>query len=147
MNLTKDFTLEELIKSDYAIRHGIDNTPTQEQIENLRQLCINILQPLRDAIGVPIHIDSGFRYFEVNQGIGGSKTSQHCEGKAADLTTAEYNPMELVKKIFACKLPFDQLIEEFDEWAHVSFDPSQNRRQILYATKIGGVTKYTPIQL
>ena len=145
MQLSPSFSLEELSKSDYAIRRGIDNTPNDEQIENLKQLCINVLQPLRDEIGVPIHIDSGFRNFEVNIGIGGAKTSQHTDGKASDITTHEFTPRQIVEKIVALKLPFDQLILEFDEWAHVSHNKDGNRGQVLYATKIGGVTKYAPL--
>lgn len=147
MNLSKDFTLEELVKSDYAIRHGIVNDSNEEQTENLKLLCLNVLQPLRDAIGIPIGIDSGFRNYEVNHAIGGAKNSQHTEGKAADIVTFEYTPIELIKKIVKLKLPFDQCIQEFDEWTHISFNQASNRGQLLYATKIGSVTQYAQLQI
>jgi zinc D-Ala-D-Ala carboxypeptidase len=147
MDLTENFTLEEMCKSAYAIRQGIDNTPNEEQKENLRLLCINILQLLRNSIGIPVHIDSGFRNFEVNAAIGGAKTSQHTEGKAADITTAYYEPRKLADIIVKLGISFDQLILEFDEWVHISYNKDGNRNELLYATKIGGVTKYAPLQL
>jgi uncharacterized protein YcbK (DUF882 family) len=140
MNLTKNFTLEELIKSQYASRNGIDNTPNEEQIENLKQLCINILQPLRDALGVPLHIDSGFRNFEINEAIGGAKNSQHTKGQAADVTVSGMTPMDVIKKVVALRLPFDQMIFEYGEWMHVSYNEINNRGEIL--SKTNGVPGY-----
>jgi zinc D-Ala-D-Ala carboxypeptidase len=147
MNLTKSFSLEELVKSSYAIRQGIANDPNDEQAENLRLLCINVLQPLRDAISVPIGIDSGFRNYEVNHAIGGAKNSQHTEGKAADIVTSEFKPSEVIKKVKQLNLPVDQAILEFDEWVHLSYNKDGNRNQFLYAAKIGGVTKYAPLEI
>ena len=147
MDLTENFTLEEMCRSDYAIRHGIDNTPNEEQKENLKLLCENILQPLRNSIGIPLHIDSGFRNYEVNHAIGGAATSQHTEGKAADITTAYYAPRKMASIIVGLGISFDQLILEFDEWVHISYNKDHNRNELLYATKTGGVTQYAPLQL
>lgn len=130
----KYFTLKELTKSATAIRNKIDNTPTKEQESNLIQLVENILDPLREEYGKPIIVESGFRNNKVNALVGGSKTSQHLTGQAADIHTVEDTPQEnkklfdLIKKLH---LPFDQLIDEYDfNWVHVSYSP-RNRRQIL----------------
>ena len=143
MNLTNNFTLEELTASQYASRNGIDNTPNAEQIESLKQLCINILQPLRDALGVPMHIDSGFRNPEVNSAIGGAKTSQHTKGEAADVVVPGMTPMEIIKRIVELKLPFDQMIFEYGQWTHVSYSVNQQRGEVL--SKTNGVAGYPPL--
>ena len=145
MNLTKNFTLEELCHSSYALRWDIDNTPNEEQIENLTQLCTNILQPLRDALGIPMVIDSGFRNHEVNHAVGGSDTSQHTEGKAADVVIPGMSVIDVIRKIAELKLPFDQMIFEYGQWTHVSFDKERQRGQIL--SKTSGVDGYPPLQL
>jgi zinc D-Ala-D-Ala carboxypeptidase len=134
MNLAKNFTLEELCYSIWAVRNKIDNMPNEEQIENLKLLCENILQPLRDALGLPIHSNSGFRNPEVNLAVGGAKNSQHQEGKADDITVVGMTPMDVIKKIVELKLPFDQLIFEYGQWAHVSFNKEGNRGQLLSKT-------------
>jgi hypothetical protein len=146
MNLSKNFTLGEMIQSQMAIRKNIDNNPNGDQILNLIDLCDNVLQPLRDAIG-PIRISSGFRSQKLNVAIGGSTTSQHCalNGAAADIDMGGRNReiFEYIKN----ELPFDQLIWEFgnDEcpsWVHVSYKEGKNRKQILKAVKENGRTKY-----
>lgn len=145
MNLTKNFTLEELIVSQYASRNGINNTPNEEQVENLKQLCINILQPLRDALGIPLHIDSGFRNFEVNNAVGGAKTSQHTKGQAADVVVPGMTPMDVIRRVVALRLPFDQMIFEYGEWMHISYNEINNRGEIL--SKTNGVSGYPPLIL
>lgn len=131
----KYFTLRELIKSDTAIRCGIDNNPTKEEIANINNLIDNILDPLREAYGKPIIVTSGYRCERLNKLVKGSKTSQHRFGQAADIRTIE-DTREENKKLFdliiKLKLPFDQLIDEYNfDWVHVSFSP-RNRRQILH---------------
>ena len=148
MNLSKNFTLGEMIQSQTAIRKNIDNTPNGNQILNLIDLCENVLQPLRDYFG-PIHISSGFRSQKLNTAIGGSTTSQHCalNGAAADIDMGEKN-----RKIFdwlKMNVQFDQLIWEFGDdecpsWVHISYREGKNRNQILKATKVNGKTKYLP---
>lgn len=133
----KHFTLRELIKSDTAIRKGIKNVPNRQEEQNLNALVDKILDPLREAYGKPIIVTSGFRCDELNRLIGGSKTSQHRTGQAADIRTIVDTPEEnkkLYDLIIKLDLPFDQLIDEHNfDWVHVSFS-EKNRKQIL---KIG----------
>lgn len=133
----KYFTINELTKSDTAQRKGIQNIPSEEQEQNLISLVENILDPLREAYGKPIIITSGFRGKELNDVIGGAKNSQHTTGEAADIRTIEDTPKEnkkLYDLILKLKLPFDQLIDEYNfNWVHVSYS-DRNRRQVL---KIG----------
>ena len=133
----KYFTIRELIKSDTAIRRGIKNIPNRQEEQNLNALVDKILDPLREAYKKPIIITSGFRCEELNRLVGGSKTSQHRTGQAADIRTVLDTPEEnkkLYDLIIKLDLPFDQLINEYDfDWVHVSFS-EKNRKQIL---KIG----------
>lgn len=143
MKLTKNFTLEEFIVSEVAVRYNIDNTPSEEECKNIKNLCVKILQPLRDYTG-PILVSSGYRSAKLNKKVKGSKTSQHVSGQAADIKTQN------MRKAFLYiqnNLPFDQLIWEYGDdkqpsWIHVSYGP-RNRRQVLRATKEG----YVPFKL
>ncbi len=135
MNLTPHFTLKEMTLSEYAIRHGIDNTPANNQIVNLKRLCENILEPLRAMVDKPINVTSGYRSPSVNSGIGGSPTSQHMKGEAADINVENLTPQQLFDLIRNSELPFDQVIQEFDTWVHVSHRKNNNRRDVLIATK------------
>ena len=130
----KYFSIAELTKSSTAIKKKINNTPTKEVEKNLNQLIDNILDPLREAWGQPIIVGSGYRCEALNKAVGGAAHSQHKLGQAADIHTksdsAEDNKklFELIKQL---KLPFDQLINEYNyNWIHVSYSP-RNRRQIL----------------
>lgn len=130
----KYFTINELTKSSTAQRLHIDNTPTQIVKDNLNKLIDNILDPLREHYGQPIIINSGYRCDKLNKAIGGAATSQHKLGQAADIRTVA-NTKESNKQLFELirklKLPFDQLINEYDfNWVHVSYGP-KNRRQVL----------------
>lgn len=130
----KYFTITELIKSDTANKRKIDNTPSKQVETNLNQLVANILDPLRESWGNPIIVSSGYRCPELNKAVGGAKTSQHTLGQAADIHTKS-NTREENKKLFelikSLKLPYDQLINEYNyKWIHVSYS-SRNRRQIL----------------
>ena len=146
MKLSKNFTLGEMIQSQTAIRKNIDNNPNGDQILNLIDLCDNVLQPLRDAIG-PIRISSGFRSQKLNVAIGGAASSQHCalNGAAADIDMGEKNAE--VFEWLKSNVDFDQLIWEFGDksnpsWVHVSYKEGKNRNQILKAIKENGRTKY-----
>ena len=146
MQLSKNFSLAEMTKSVTAKRLGIDNTPNEQQIEYLRELCANVLQPLRDELG-PILITSGLRVPELNKAVGGSGTSQHCalNGAAADIDMDAKNTE--VFNYIKDNLVFDQLIWEFGskecpDWVHVSYNYGKNRGQILRAVKQNGKTKY-----
>lgn len=135
MNLSENFTLEELTVTSV----DADNTPTQEHIANLQRLVDNVLQPLRKMYGKPIKINSGYRSEAVNKKVGGSQTSSHCKGEAADLD-CEDNAM--LFSIICEMLPFDQVINESNySWIHVSFRNGNNRKQAL--KMING--KYYPI--
>ena len=129
----KYFTLKELTKSDTAKRKGIDNTPVDKKVyDNLVALVENILDPLREVYGKPIIVSSGYRCPKLNTAIGGSKMSQHMVGQAADIHTVS-DTVEDNKKLYdlvkSLKLPFDQLINEYNyNWVHVSYGP-RNRRQ------------------
>ena len=109
--ISKNFTLEELCASDTAKKMGIKNTPNQEQICNLCALTHHVLQPLRDAMGKAITINSGFRCAELNRKVGGQKNSQHLKGEAADIAIGTIENGEKMIAIIK-KLPFDQLIWE-----------------------------------
>ncbi len=125
----KHFTIKELTASDTARRLGIDNTPTQRAIANLNLLVDNILDPLREEYGSPIYVNSGYRCHALNSAVGGSATSQHLTGEAADITTGNRRDnrrlYELIKQL---KLPIDQAIDEHDyTWIHVSYGPRHRR--------------------
>ena len=130
----KYFTINELTKSSTAQRLHINNNPTQEVKDNLNKLIDNVLDPLRELYGKPIIVNSGYRSFKLNKAVGGAKNSQHLVGQASDIRTVQ-NTKESNKQLFELiknsKLPFDQLINEYDyNWVHVSYSP-RNRRQIL----------------
>lgn len=128
------FTINELTKSATAARRGINNTPDAAVKKNLELLVENILDPLREAWGAPIIVSSGYRCPKLNRAVGGAKASQHMFGQAADIHTVSDKPADnrkLFDLIRSLKLPFDQLINEYNyNWVHVSFGP-RNRRQIL----------------
>ncbi len=147
MIITKNLTLQELINSNTAKAKGIDNSPTNEHLRNLIEIANNIFQPLRDGIGKPIRISSGYRSEKLNKAVGGSKTSQHNKGQALDLvaTTGFTNKdiFDYIKK----NLEFDQMIWEFGtdknpDWVHVSYNKGKNRKQVLKAIKKDGKTLY-----
>lgn len=130
----KYFTINELTKSSTAQRLHINNNPTQEVKDNLNKLIDNVLDPLRELYGKPIIVNSGYRCVKLNKAIGGAKNSQHLVGQASDIRTVQ-NTKESNKELFDLiknsKLPFDQLINEYDyNWVHVSYSP-RNRRQVL----------------
>ena len=131
----KYFTLKEMTKSDTAIRRRISNIPNEQEKENIYQLVEKILDPLRESYGKPIVVSSGFRCEKLNKAVGGSKTSQHKTGQAADIRSLE-DTREENKKLFdlikELNLPFDQLIDEKNfRWIHVSFSKNP-RKQILH---------------
>lgn len=155
MQLSKNFTLQELIEAGSTRRLGLDEqfNPDQEIIDSLRALCVNVLQPLRDAIGHPIRINSGYRSKKVNDAVGGSKTSDHMFGRAADieLWIDGVNKNQLLfDKIVELGLPFKQMIDEFGTedapaWIHVSYDFNNVKREKLRARKVNGKTVYSKI--
>ena len=150
MNLTRNFTLSELTKSDTAIRKGINNNPSAEQIEKLKLLCENILQPVRDHFG-RVKITSGFRSVELCLAINSSANSQHARAEAADFECPGVDNAELADWIKR-ELPYDQLILEFytpgepnSGWIHCSYTEGTPRASFLHAFRSEGKTKYKPI--
>jgi hypothetical protein len=148
MQLTENFTLQELTSSPTADKLGIKNVPDLKQEAALKLLAEKILQPLRDGIGVPIKINSGLRGVALNKAIGGSSTSQHCKGEAADLSLkSKKNGNALLFHYIRENLVFDQMIWEFGtksnpDWVHVSYSAKGNRKEILEAYKHHGKTSY-----
>lgn len=150
MELTKNFSLIELTSSETATRKNIDNTPEIPAINNLRLLCAEVMQPLRDFYGKPINITSGYRSPKLNKAIGGSATSDHCFGRAIDFTVPKQD-YQMVFNYIRKNLEFDQLIWEFGDvvapqWIHVSYRKGQNRKQVLKAIKGTFGTKYVPYE-
>lgn len=140
--LSEHFTLEELTFSEYATRQGLDNNPDAEVVANLVKLVEHSLEPLRMLLDRAIVVSSGYRSVAVNAAIGGSSTSQHCLGQAADITVPGMS-VEEVFRFAAQNVPFDQLIQEFDKWLHISYCLPA-RGQTLRAHKSEGKTIYTP---
>jgi hypothetical protein len=150
MNLSANFSLKEMTRSDAATRLGLNNTPDEKTIDNLKTLCEKVLQPIRDHFGKTVTVTSGFRSSETNQAIGGSKSSDHVRGQAADIEIAGVPNAELAQWIMD-NLDYTQLILEFytqgipdSGWVHVSFDPNNLKKQELTAVKVAGKTQYLP---
>jgi uncharacterized protein YcbK (DUF882 family) len=150
MQLTNNFSLAEMVKSDTALRHDMDNTPGEAEIENLKRLCEQVLQPVREHFKTGVKVNSGFRHPDVNAKVGGSKTSDHCKGQAADIEIPGVPNADLAKWITE-NLDFTQVILEFytqgvpdSGWVHVSYDPQNLKKQSLTAVKKDGKTVYLP---
>jgi hypothetical protein len=137
MNLTEHFTLEELTVTDHR---QFDNTPNEQEKANLVRVA-GLLEQVKTALGgKPVMVNSAFRSKQVNDAVGSKDTSQHRVGCAADIRVPGMTPDQVVKAIIAAKLPFDQLIREFDSWTHISVtnDPkSKPRNQVLIIDKQG----------
>jgi hypothetical protein len=150
MQLTNNFSLKELTASDTATRKGLDNTPNEAVTANLKTLAENILQPVREHYGKSVKVNSGYRSPEVNASVGGSKTSDHCKGQAADIEITGVANGDLAKYI-AENYKFTQVILEFytqgipdSGWVHVSYDANDLKCQTLTAVKKDGKTVYLP---
>ena len=153
MQLSKNLSLAEVIRSETAKRKGVSNMPTEAHIANFKLLAEKVFQPIREHFGVPIHISSGYRSAALNKAVGGSATSQHCTGEAIDIdmdgtTVTNKQIFDFVK----ANVNFDQMIWEFGtdanpDWVHVSYNSDgAQRKQILKAVKAGGATKYLPLK-
>jgi hypothetical protein len=144
MKLSEHFTLEELTVSETAVRRGLDNTPDNDALYDLKRLA-EFLELVRTTLGKPIKVNSAYRSPAVNASVGGSKTSQHCKGQAADIRVVGMNPRQVCQAIIAAKLPFDQLIQEFwnpktgGGWTHVSIPPKDKppRKMALIIDRAG----------
>jgi len=147
MQLTPNFSLEEMVRSSTAIRLGIDNTPSDEIIAELTRLCVTLLEPARSLLCVPMHTDSGYRCLALNAAVGGAPDSAHVWGGAADWIPVGMSLQLAFGLIKASTIPFDQLIIEASDsgakWIHIAL-PVPNtlpRRECLAAT--GGPVNWT----
>ena len=148
MDLTKNFTLAELVRSDIATRKGIPNIPSDVAVANLKLLAEKVLQPIRDHYNKAIRINSGYRSINLNIAVGGSRSSDHCKGYAADIEIPGVSNVDLAEHI-KTSLKFTQLILEFytlgdpsSGWVHVSYNPKELKCQVLTATKQNGKSVY-----
>lgn len=141
--LTEHFSFAEMTRSQTATRKGIRNVPSVEATKALILLCEKVLEPVRAHFGVPVRISSGYRSPRLNQAIGGSRSSQHCKGEAADFTLPGVSNIDVVRWMHA-KLDYDQLIYEYGEsgWIHCSYSAHRMRNAELTARRVRGRTKY-----
>ncbi len=134
MSLSRFFTLDEMTRSETARREGIPNEPGATEVGSLRALCAAVLDPLRESIGQPVKVNSGYRSPDLNRHIRGAEDSQHVKGMAADLQSPGLRVLELFKRIIQLGLPFDQVIYEAKDattkWVHVSHNAARNRGEI-----------------
>ena len=125
-----NFTMSELVYSDTANKYGINNMPKNPEVfDNLLLLITNVLQPLRDIIGKPILITSGYRSQLLNQKVGGVDTSQHCKGQAADFIIKGMSIPTIINIIKKSNIEYDQCLNEYGQWVHISYNKGKNRKQ------------------
>ena len=152
VRISKHITYKEATRSATALRLGIENVPTQYELQNMEMVAKHVFEPLREAVDAPIKINSFFRCEELNKAIGGSTKSQHCQGRAIDIDDV-YGSVSNAFMYYYIKdnLDFDQLIWEFGtdhnpDWVHVSYvDADSNRKRCLKAVRENGKTKYIDI--
>ena len=150
--ISKHISYKEGVRSNTATRRGIDNTPNNEQLDNMELVAEEVFEPLRAYVNGPIKINSFFRCPELNKAIGGSSKSQHCKGQAMDIDDT-FGRMANAEMYHWIKehLDFDQMIWEFGDddnpdWVHVSYvSPEKNRNRCLKAYREGGKTHYMVI--
>ena len=129
MMLSPHFSLAELTASEYAERHGIDNTPRDGDVENLERLAY-VLEQVRSLLGFPVHVNSAYRNAHVNAGIGGSKTSAHQLGLAADIVCPQFgSPYLVAEAIRISGIQYDQLILEYG-WVHIGLSAEGKPRRM-----------------
>lgn len=126
MKLSPHFTLEELTVSTTAARKGWDNTPNATEIANLTRVA-GVLEQVRALFNLPIVVNSGYRCKILNDYIGSKDTSQHRIGCAADITIPGKTPKQVVEAIVKSDIPYDQVIEEFSSWIHISVPDTASR--------------------
>jgi len=150
MNLTKNFTLAEMTKSETALRHGLENNPGEQELAAMKLLAEKVLQPVRDHFKRGVKVNSAYRHPDVNSKVGGSRNSDHTRGQAADIEIPGVANADLAAWI-RDNLEFRQLILEFytpgipdSGWVHVSYVAEDNKKEVLTATRKDGKTVYLP---
>lgn len=148
--ISEHISYSEAIKSQTAIRHGIDNTPNEEQLKAMKLVAEKIFEPIRKALNRPVFISSFFRSPALNKKIGGATSSQHCKGQAIDIDVDGLN--NEIFYFIKNNLQYNELIWEFGnssepDWVHVSYVEGNNKKEILRAVKENGKTKYIPFDL
>lgn len=156
MKLTENFTLEEMLTSQEATRSNIKEQFTPPAIikDNLKRLCVELLQPIRSRLGPSIRISSGYRCEKLNTAIGGSKTSDHINGNAADcnyILNGKESNLKLALAVMESGIDFKQMILEGGtmanpKWIHLAYEPGKNRKEILYASFATGKAVYTKLK-
>jgi len=144
--LQQSFRLSEFLRSDTAVRRGLDNVPKPTEMANIRHVLAPGMQRVRNCLGVPVHITSGYRSPEVNRAVGGSGNSQHSQGLAADFVAPEFGLPRAVARYLmerSAEIRYDQLIWE-GAWVHISFVADRPRSQALTAHFAAGGVSYTP---
>ena len=128
-----NFTMSELLKSDIATKYNIYNVPDKEHLDNLLILICECLQPIRNYIGKPMIISSGYRSPRLNGHplINGAQNSQHVTGQAVDFTIRGMTPKQIIEKVKASGVEYDQVINEHNIWVHISYNKGKNRKQVL----------------
>ena len=126
-----NFKMSELIYSETAVKNNINNMPDINSLDNMLNLIYYCLQPARELLNAPMTITSGFRNPLVNRLVGGVNSSQHLYGQAADFIIKGMTPNQIISIIKTSKIEFDQLINEYDKWVHISYNKGKNRREIL----------------
>ena len=126
-----NFKISEPVYSQKAIKNNINNMPDINSLDCMVDLIVYCLQPISDKLGKPMTITSGFSNSEVNSLVGCVSTSQHTKGQAVDFTVSGYTPAQLVKLIQGYDIEFDQLINKYDSWVHISYVKGNNRSDIL----------------
>ena len=126
-----NFKISEFLKSDTAAKNNINNIPDFNSLDNILDLIINCMQPIRNLFNLPVIITSGFRCQKLNKIVRGSANSQHLVGCAADFKIKSLTPDKIIQKIKNSNIEYDQLINEYDKWVHISYRKDKNRKQIL----------------
>jgi hypothetical protein len=141
MNLSEHFTIEELVASQLAARHRIDNRPGPAELANLHRVA-SVLEEVRVLVGGPVLVSSGYRSPAVNAAVGGAKSSAHLQGLAADINVPGFTPRALAQRIRDSDIQFDQLIYE-GTWVHIGLAAGALRREVLTATFAPGGVRYS----
>ena len=134
-----NFKMSELIHSDTAIKNNIKNMPNVNELDCMLDLIVYCLQPIRNLLNEPMIITSGYRNKEVNKLVGGAIDSQHTKGQAVDFICKNLTPRQIIFKIITSGIEFDQLINEYNKWVHISFKKDINRKDVLYLNRSIGV--------